>query len=171
MKFLPQQYRESQGEWCAKKRFSWHITVAIRKNESEMHGDASLCARSWAMQSGQSLSCNAQGPCFGHPEERKSRYQSCLLSSRQRRVLRCCIHYSSVQKKSVRELASAFNVWISREEKNRAIYLLQPWKTMYVPLSKRAMTSLQLHNCTLQRHIVKFLELECPWYKARSLTS
>ena len=31
MKFLPGQYRESQGEWCAKKRFSSHITVAIRK--------------------------------------------------------------------------------------------------------------------------------------------
>ena len=27
MKFLPQQYRKSQGEWCAKKRFSWHITA------------------------------------------------------------------------------------------------------------------------------------------------
>ena len=40
MKFLPQQYRESQGEWCAKKRFSWHITVAIRKNESEMETQA-----------------------------------------------------------------------------------------------------------------------------------
>ena len=40
MKFVLQQYRESQGEWCAKKRFSWHITVAIRKNESEMETQA-----------------------------------------------------------------------------------------------------------------------------------
>ena len=46
--------------------------------------------------------------------------------------------------------------------KNRAVYLLQQWKAMYVPLSTRATTSLQLHNCTLQRHMVKFLELECP---------
>lgn len=36
MKFLPRQYRESQGEWIAKKEFSWHITVAIRKKDSEM---------------------------------------------------------------------------------------------------------------------------------------
>ena len=34
MKFLSQQYRESQGKWCAK------ITVAIRKNESEMETQA-----------------------------------------------------------------------------------------------------------------------------------
>ena len=40
MKFLPQQYRESQGELFAKKGFSWRITVAIRKNESEMETQA-----------------------------------------------------------------------------------------------------------------------------------
>ena len=37
MKFLPRQYRESQGEWFAKKGISWHcVTVAIRKKESEL---------------------------------------------------------------------------------------------------------------------------------------
>ena len=36
MKFLPWQYPESQGEWFAKKGFSWRITVAIRKREGEM---------------------------------------------------------------------------------------------------------------------------------------
>ena len=40
MKFLPWQYQESQGEWFAKKGFSWHITVAIRKKESEMQTQA-----------------------------------------------------------------------------------------------------------------------------------
>ena len=40
MKFLPRQYREWQGEWFAKKGFSWHITVAIRKEESEMETQA-----------------------------------------------------------------------------------------------------------------------------------
>ena len=40
MKFLPCQYRESQGEWFAKKGISWHITVAIRKKESELETQA-----------------------------------------------------------------------------------------------------------------------------------
>ncbi|CAH3171696.1 unnamed protein product, partial [Porites lobata] len=40
MKFLPRQYRESQGEWFAKKGISWHITVAIRKKESELETQA-----------------------------------------------------------------------------------------------------------------------------------
>lgn len=40
MKFLPRQYRESQGEWFAKKGLSWHLTVAIRKKEEEIETQA-----------------------------------------------------------------------------------------------------------------------------------
>ena len=40
MKFLPRQYRESQEEWFDKKGISWHITVAIRKKESEIETQA-----------------------------------------------------------------------------------------------------------------------------------
>jgi len=40
MKFLPRQYRESQGEWFAKRGLSWHITVAIRKKDSTLEKQA-----------------------------------------------------------------------------------------------------------------------------------
>ena len=54
MKFLPRQYRESQGEWFAKKGFSWHITVAIRKKESEMETQAFVHVVE---------QCNQDSPC------------------------------------------------------------------------------------------------------------
>lgn len=54
MKFLPRQYRESQGEWFAKKGFSWHITVAIRKTESGMETQAFVHVVE---------QCNQDSPC------------------------------------------------------------------------------------------------------------
>ena len=54
MKFLPWQYRESQGEWFATKGFSWHITVAIRKKESEMETQAFVHVVE---------QCNQDSPC------------------------------------------------------------------------------------------------------------
>ena len=54
MKFLPRQYRESQGEWFAKKGFSWHITVAIRKKKSEMETQAFVHVVE---------QCNQDSPC------------------------------------------------------------------------------------------------------------
>ena len=40
MKYLPRQYRESQGEWFAKRGFSWHISVVIRKTAGEFETQA-----------------------------------------------------------------------------------------------------------------------------------
>ncbi|KAK3747895.1 hypothetical protein QZH41_001360 [Actinostola sp. cb2023] len=40
MKFLPRQYRESQGDWFAKRGFSWHISVVIRKRCNEIESQA-----------------------------------------------------------------------------------------------------------------------------------
>lgn len=40
MKFLPRRYRESQGDWFAKRGISWHVTVAIRKRESALETQA-----------------------------------------------------------------------------------------------------------------------------------
>ena len=34
MKFLPRKFRESQGDWFAKRGMSWHITVATRRVEN-----------------------------------------------------------------------------------------------------------------------------------------
>ena len=33
MKFLPRIFRESQTDWFGKRRTSWHLTVATRKNK------------------------------------------------------------------------------------------------------------------------------------------
>lgn len=54
MKFLPRQYRESQSEWFAKKGFSWHITVAIRKKENEIETQAFVHVVE---------QCNQDSPC------------------------------------------------------------------------------------------------------------
>ena len=54
MKFLPRQYRESQGGWFARKGFSWHITVAIRKKKSEMETQAFMHVVE---------QCNQDSPC------------------------------------------------------------------------------------------------------------
>lgn len=40
MKYLPRQYRESQGDWFAKRGISWHITVAIRKKDNAIESQA-----------------------------------------------------------------------------------------------------------------------------------
>lgn len=40
MKFLSRQYRESQGEWFAKRGFSWHISVLIQKRANEFETQA-----------------------------------------------------------------------------------------------------------------------------------
>lgn len=54
MKFLLRQYWESQGQWFAKKGFSWHITVAIRKKESEIETQAFVHVVE---------QCNQDSPC------------------------------------------------------------------------------------------------------------
>lgn len=36
MKFLPRQYRESQGDWFAKRGFSWHISVVTRRKDDKI---------------------------------------------------------------------------------------------------------------------------------------
>lgn len=33
MKFLPRKFREAQSDWFGKRVISWHITVAMRRNE------------------------------------------------------------------------------------------------------------------------------------------
>ena len=33
MKLLPRKFRESQTDWFGKRKISWHITVATRKNK------------------------------------------------------------------------------------------------------------------------------------------
>ena len=35
MKFLPRKFRESQGDWFAKRGMSWHITVATLRAENK----------------------------------------------------------------------------------------------------------------------------------------
>ena len=55
MKFLPRQYRESQGEWFAKKGLSWHITVAIRKKETQIETQAFIHVVE---------QCNQDSPCL-----------------------------------------------------------------------------------------------------------
>ena len=35
MKFLPTSYRETQRDWFGKKGKSWHITVAILRQDNE----------------------------------------------------------------------------------------------------------------------------------------
>ena len=36
MKFLPRKFRESQSDWFGKRGIPWHVSVAMRKNETEM---------------------------------------------------------------------------------------------------------------------------------------
>lgn len=54
MKFLPRHYQKSQGEWFAKKGFSWHTNVPIRKRDSEMETQAFLHIV---------VQCNQDSPC------------------------------------------------------------------------------------------------------------
>jgi len=35
MKFLPASFRETQRDWFGKKGKSWHVTVAVTKNEND----------------------------------------------------------------------------------------------------------------------------------------
>ena len=37
MKFIPQKYRESQADWFGKKGITWHISVAYRKIDGDLH--------------------------------------------------------------------------------------------------------------------------------------
>ena len=127
MKFLPRQYRESQGEWFAKKGFSWHITVAIRKTESGMETQAFVHVVE---------QCNQDSPCVVMLMEhvlatrRKKTPISIMpfiVKTTQGVIMLHTLFWRA--KKSVRELASAFNAWtfqIAREEKGHAIDLLQP---------------------------------------------
>ena len=36
MKFLPQEYRETQADWFGKRGISWHISVVVRKTEGKL---------------------------------------------------------------------------------------------------------------------------------------
>lgn len=40
MKFLPQKYRESQSDWFGKRGISWHISVAVRKNQGKLQSQS-----------------------------------------------------------------------------------------------------------------------------------
>lgn len=40
MKLLPRYYRESQGDWFAKRGISWHISVVVRKVDNEYETQA-----------------------------------------------------------------------------------------------------------------------------------
>jgi hypothetical protein len=40
MKFLPQQYRESQSDWFGKRGISWHISVVFRRLNNELQSQS-----------------------------------------------------------------------------------------------------------------------------------
>ena len=40
MKFIPQQYRESQADWFGKRGISWHISVVYRRVDGELQSQS-----------------------------------------------------------------------------------------------------------------------------------
>ena len=43
MKFLPTSFRETQRDWFGKKGKSWHVTVAITKDEASNDIEVLVC--------------------------------------------------------------------------------------------------------------------------------
>lgn len=88
MRYIPKKYRESQRDWSGKRGISWHITVAIKKNDND---EIQMLTFVHIFEK-----CNQDGPAVvAILTMFSNRSLICLYEARQRRMLPFCLWYDS----------------------------------------------------------------------------